>query len=187
MALKSLSLRGYARHRKELGLPGGSLQSVQRAIENDRISFVIEKGVKRIADPEAADREWSDNTDHTRAPGYVRELADGEDGDEQDEEGGPSLSKASAREKHWKAELAELSFRRKAGELVEVEAVQAAVAEDYGAVRTLLLGLSTKVKQKLPHLSFGDLATIGDLVREALEEVAEPPDLAAVDPDDDQP
>jgi phage terminase Nu1 subunit (DNA packaging protein) len=174
MAQNPLSLRAYAQHRKQLGLPGGSLQSVQRAIERERISFVLVEGVKRIPDPDAADREWAANTDHSRAPGSVKDLVDGvEDGElEEDGDQGPSLSKESAREKHWKAHLAELTYRQRAGELVDAAAVAAEYADFCTTVRTKLLGLPSRMKQAHPELSLEQLATLDDYVREALEELA---------------
>jgi phage terminase Nu1 subunit (DNA packaging protein) len=175
MALKPLSLRGYAAHRKGLGLPGGSLQAVQRAIAGDRLrdSVVIVDGVKRIADPEAADREWAANTDLTKAPDCVKGMGDEDEGEEPQ---GPSLSAASAREKHFKALLAELTYQQRAGELVNAAEMSAAMAEAFSLVRTKLLGLPSKAKQQLPHLTLGDLATLDAIVREALEGLARPDD-----------
>jgi hypothetical protein len=52
-----LSLRGYARHRRALGLPGGTHQAVRKAIEGGRIA----SGPDGI-EPEVADRQWEANT-----------------------------------------------------------------------------------------------------------------------------
>jgi phage terminase Nu1 subunit (DNA packaging protein) len=175
MAQKSLSLRAYAQHRKQLGLPGGSLQAVQRAIDKDRISCVLDAGVKRIPDPDAADREWAANTDHTRSPGYVKDMADMTDEELEQlegEEGGPSLSKASAIEKHWKAKSAELAYKERAGELVNAAEVATEYANFCTTVRTKLLGLPSRMKQAHPDLTLEQLATLDDYVREALEELA---------------
>jgi phage terminase Nu1 subunit (DNA packaging protein) len=171
MALKPLSLRAYAAHRKGLGLPGGSLQAVQRAISGARLvdSVTVVDGVKKIADPEAADREWAANTDLSKAPGWVKD-ADG-DREHGDEDASP-LATASAREKHWKAELAELTYRQKAGELVDAGEVQAEITATFSTVRTNLLGVPNKVKQAHPDLELAVLATIDDAIREALEELA---------------
>jgi phage terminase Nu1 subunit (DNA packaging protein) len=175
MAQNPLSLRAYAQHRKQLGLPGGSLQSVQRAIKRERISVVLVDGVKRIPDPEAADREWAANTDHSRASGAIKDLVDGVEGDAlEDGNDGPSLSKESAREKHWKAHLAELTYRQRAGELVGAAAVAAEYSDFCTTVRTKLLGLPSRMKQAHPDLSLEQLATLDDYVREALEELATP-------------
>lgn len=173
MSQNPLSLRAYAAHRKGLGLPGGSLQAVQRAISGDRLrdAVVVVGGVKKIADPEAADREWAANTDLSKAPAWLKELGEN-DGSDDGDEGASPLTTASAREKHWKAELAELTYKQRAGELVDADEMAAAMATDYSAVRTKLLGLPSKAKQRLPHLTLADLATIDEIVREALEGLA---------------
>lgn len=168
MAMPPLSLRAYAAHRKHSGLTGGSLQAVQRAVRAGRIS-VDPDG--RIQDPEAADREWAANTDHTRAPGYVKDQADGEWSDD-DGEGAASLAQASAREKHWKAQLAELTFRERAGELVNAAEVAAGYAEFCSTVRTKVLGIPSRMKQAHPDLTLAQLATLDELLREALAELA---------------
>jgi hypothetical protein len=172
MAQKPLSLRAYAQHRKLLGLPGGSLQSVQRAIEAERISFMLVGGQKRIPDPDAADREWAANTDHSRAPGSVKDQADWFE-DEGDDGVEPSLRDASAREKHWKALTAELNYRRQAGELVEAAAAEERWLALIATAQTKLLAIGSRMKQRLPHLTISDIATIDDLVRESLEELAD--------------
>jgi phage terminase Nu1 subunit (DNA packaging protein) len=183
MAHDPLSLRAYAKYRKQHGLPGGSLQAVQRAIAHERISFVIADGTKRIPDPEAADREWADNTDLTRAPGYLKEWAEDGAGDDDAEGDGESLKTASAREKHYKALLARLNYEQRAGELVPRKEMLAVMAAHYSTVRAKLLGLPSKAKQRLPHLTLADLATLDEIVREGLEDVVQAlaqPDLVEI-------
>jgi hypothetical protein len=69
----AVSLRAYAAHRKSLGLPGASLQAVQRAIDRQRLyeSVVRVHGSRKILDVDVADREWAANTDLSKAPSYV--------------------------------------------------------------------------------------------------------------------
>ncbi|MGE5487323.1 MAG: hypothetical protein ACM3S5_10340 [Rhodospirillales bacterium] len=52
-----LSLRAYARSRRERGLPGGTLQAVRKALQRGRISAVGGK-----IDPTRADVDWLRNT-----------------------------------------------------------------------------------------------------------------------------
>ena len=180
MAQPPLSLRAYAAHRRAQGLAGGSLQAVQRAVKSERIvaALVRVDGVLRIADPEAADREWAANTDRSRAPASVKDSDDDIDPLELLDlevaagERTP-LSKASAEEKHWKAKLARLNYEQRAGELVNAAEMAATMAADYTMVRTKLLGLPSKAKQRLPHLTLDDLATLDEIVREALEALAD--------------
>src|SRR5881628_3075144 len=95
-----ISLRAYARSRKERGLPGGSLPAVQKAIQTKRIT-AGEGGI----DPEAADEAWARNTEQGRATrgqdarGPVVPTASDEP---------PSYSDARARRETAAAGLAEL-------------------------------------------------------------------------------
>jgi P27 family predicted phage terminase small subunit len=163
-----LSLRAYARRR------GVSVEAVSRAVERGRLveSVVRVGGVPKIADPDLADDEWAANTDLSRAPADVKARGEVDNGGEAPADGEPTLATSSAREKHWKAQLAELQYKQRAGELVEAAAVTAAIAAEYLTVRTKLLGLPSKAKQQLPHLTLADLATLDAIVREALEALA---------------
>lgn len=49
----------YARHRKALGLSGGSREAVRKAVDKKTISVFGEKG---LIDPELADVQWTRNT-----------------------------------------------------------------------------------------------------------------------------
>lgn len=159
MAQEPLSLRAYAQHRRELGLKGSTLKAVQKAIDTERISTVVVGGLRRIADPEEADREWLANT----PPRFADEEGDGDDGE---------FSGAASRERHWKAQLAELTYKERAGELVDAAAAIAEYSDFCTTVRTKLLGLASRMKQAHPDLTLEQLATLDDYVREALDELA---------------
>lgn len=64
MKAKGLTLRGYARHRARLGLPGATLNAVQTALEHGRIT----RGADGKIDPVAADRSWLETTDPSKRP-----------------------------------------------------------------------------------------------------------------------
>jgi hypothetical protein len=83
-----------------------------------------------------------------------------------------TLTDASAREKQFKAGLAELELRQKLGELVDAKEVQDRIANDYTIVRTKLLGVPGKVRTRAPHLSVSDIAIVEAEIREALEQLA---------------
>jgi phage terminase Nu1 subunit (DNA packaging protein) len=153
--------------------------AVSKAIKRGRFveSLTYRDGRPWFTDFGVAEREWHANVDRTRAPSGVKDQDAGDDEDDQ-EDGGPSLSKASAREKHWKALTAELTYKQRAGELVNAAELQAAMADTFTTVRTRLLGVPSKAKQRLPELTLEQLATIDDLVREGLEELV-PPDMDA--------
>lgn len=172
---KPISLRAYAAWRKNKGLPGGSLEGVRRAIQSERLvdSVVTVDGVKKIADPEAADREWLANTD----PG--RRLFGLVGGDDEGESGEPSaMVQASTRLKQAQAELAELNLRKRSAELMDVADAERAWAEACARLRNALLGVANRLKQRHPEIALEYLATLDELVRATLE------DLADAEPDE---
>jgi hypothetical protein len=83
-----------------------------------------------------------------------------------------TLSEASAIEKRWRAKLVQLEFRKKAGELIEAAEVKRKLADVITACRAKILGVPTRARQRLPHLTPEDVVTLDALVREALEELA---------------
>lgn len=193
-----LSVRAYARHR------GVSHTAVQRAIARGRLSRSLGKnaaGEWRIVDVALADREFDANGDLTRAPSVIKEReaariaggtppvppvppvpSDDESVEEPPPDGDPgsvpagkmTLAEAAAQEKAWRARLAELQYREKTGELVDARAVEMKTVEVFTRCRTKLLGVPSKLKTRLPHLSPADLRAIDAEMRAALEELATP-------------
>jgi len=194
-----ISLRAFAR-----GF-GVSHQAVMRACRSGRLkrSLVKIDGVDKIADPELAGKEWAANTDLSRAPDRVKAQAalrttktgsatptrpesDTPQGAQPDasppaEDGkaAETLAGASAREKHWRAQTAELRYRQAAGELVSAAEVQGRLVDVFTTCRTKLLGIPSKVKQQRPEVDHELLAVIDAAVREALEELAPPAEKGA--------
>jgi hypothetical protein len=183
-----LSLRAYARHRADLGLPGSSLQAVQRARDKGRITLEPDGTV----DPERADREWTLNTDLTDAPGAVVEAhaqaapaaaagmasrarrSSSEAPPEDD--GIPALGKTlpenNAVKAYWQAKTAELEFKQAAGELVPAAGVRAELESVFRSTKTKLLGIPSRARQLLPGLSVADVGILENLVREACKDLA---------------
>jgi hypothetical protein len=157
-----MSQRAYARRR------GVSHVAVQRAIREGRISASVVEG--RIIDPDLADREWDTYTDPTRLPARVIDqrsaAASGSPA-----VAGMSTVEAATADKFWKAKLSELKFRQEAGELVPAADVEHRLEDVFLSCRTRLLGLPSRARQALPHLTLEDLAVLEGLVREALEEL----------------
>lgn len=165
----ALSLRKYAEHR------GVSHTAVQRAIKSKRLleSVEIVNGRQQIRDVETADREWHANTRPTLAN---MAAASPRRATEQPAEDVartvPDINESRARREAALAGLAELELEERRGKLVPVEEARATVIDRFTAVRTRLLGLPSRCRQQLPHLTDVDVRVIDDLVREALEELA---------------
>jgi hypothetical protein len=94
-----------------------------------------------------------------------------------------TLSDAAAHEKFWKAKQAELAYRERAGELVDAAEVENKLVSLFMICRTKLLGVPSKTKAAMPHLTRADIATIDKLIREALEDLS----TAKIGDDDDAP
>lgn len=193
-AAAHMSLRAYAKRR------GCSAMAVSKAVKTGRLKASVvydDQGDPKIRDPALADKEWEATTDHSRAPGYVKERAAAakkkppraagraaeplEAGDPppppadvlgQDSPEGVSLAEASAAEKFWKAKLAEQDYRERTGELVEAKLVTRKLVDVFTLCRAKLLVVPTRARQALPHLTVADVGTIETLIREALEELA---------------
>jgi len=177
IAAAPMSLRAYARRR------GTSAPAVLRAIKRGRLkdSLVYVDGVAQIGDPDLADREWAANTDLSKAPGYVKARAQGLSAAPvtpprvtapPGSGNTTSLAEAAASEKLWKSRLAELEYRRQAGELVDAEEAQKRWADILVRVRTKLLAVPSKVKAVRSELTLDQLAAMDTVIREALEELA---------------
>jgi hypothetical protein len=151
---------------------GVSQAAVSKAISKGRLKESVRNG--RIIDPDLADREWNRNSDWTDAPQRAPDLvAESTPVAEPAPTRDVSIGEASAAEKHWKAKLAELKFKQEAGELIPARDVEREWIDVLTRVKTKLLGIPSRAKQGLPHLSVPDVAAIEALVREALEEIAD--------------
>lgn len=157
-AAPPLSLRAYARRR------GCSAEAVSKAITAGRLtgSVIRVDGQPKIRDPELADREWEASTDRTRSPVEAVHDADGK----------LQLQAELARAKYWEANLKEQQFREREGKLVEIEVVERKIAGALSRVRTQLLGLPSRAKQAIPHLSVAEVGILEQIVRDSLTELA---------------
>lgn len=177
-----MSLTAYAKRR------GVSAMAVSRAVKRGRLKESVThdaRGQPKIRDPDLADREWAANTDYSEAPASVIAKAEafargeaapppppaGDDPAPSAHEG-MTLSEATATEKIWRAKQAELKFRREAAELVPSAEVRGKLEAVFSVCRTKLLGVPSRARQTLPHLTVADIAALEDLVREALEDLA---------------
>jgi excisionase family DNA binding protein len=85
----------------------------------------------------------------------------------------PEYNESRARTEYLKAELLELERKEKEGLLVRAADVQAKWVEVITISRTKVLGVPSKAKQRIPDLSQDQIAILEDIIREALEELAD--------------
>jgi phage terminase Nu1 subunit (DNA packaging protein) len=189
-----MSLRAYARHR------GVSAMAVSDACKSGRLKECV---VREPPDPATgkpgrvvgitssmlADAEWAANTDVSKAPAKEQDKAaqreavigggaprapetppaDGEE----DVPEGTTVQNAGAAAKFWDAKLKELKFREAAGELVNAERVKRKLGGLFAAIKTKLLGIPSRMRQTMPHLTADDELAIEALIRESCQELAE--------------
>lgn len=183
---KPTSLSAYARHRKL------SVEAVSKAIRDGRLaeSVVMVNGRPKITDVDRADKEWAANTRPgqrgtrpiTRAKFAARDeerqAAGGDDSAQLDES---AIDYGEARRRREiqvlradrvKAEVAELELQVRRGELVAVADVRSEVEDAFARVRTHLLGVPSRARQRIHTLSAADVTLLEDLIREALEDLS---------------
>jgi hypothetical protein len=84
----------------------------------------------------------------------------------------PELAESRARVEFLKAELLEMDRREKEGALVRADEVRRQWTEVTGIIRTKVLAVPSKAKQRIPDLPQGAVGILEDIVREVLEELA---------------
>lgn len=186
----SLSLRQYAEHRKSLGLRGGSLRAVQKALETERIHAEPDGRIE----PDRSDREWASNTDGMKAHDAITAAAvpaaPAEVPSPRAIEVAPpmpiqqpaldlappvgSLASAQRDLVGLKAEKAEIELQRLRGEVISVEEVEVAVGGLIAAAQARLLVVAHKVGEEVARTTDPVMCRhiIDHAIREALEELS---------------
>lgn len=153
------SQSGYARHRKERGLPGGTPQAVSKAIKSGRLKRAIRED--GLIDFSTADREWPHN-------GQLRIVVNNPPPASEERPDGDGLLSARIRRERAEAALAELKAARASGEVVDVVEARStfhAIGRIYAAGREALPSqLASRLIGKV------DLVEIEKILREALRQ-----------------
>lgn len=84
----------------------------------------------------------------------------------------PSITESKAITEAYKARLAKLEYEERSGRLVDAEKVKAGYVAMITTAKTRLLGVPSKAKGRIPHLTVADVEVLEDLIAEALEELA---------------
>jgi hypothetical protein len=87
-----------------------------------------------------------------------------------------SYAKSRAYKEHYLAKQAEQDFLLKAGNLVPVEDVKKQWTQVATIVRTKVLGIPSKAKQRIQDLTSEQYMVLEDLVREVLEDLSSAPE-----------
>ncbi len=152
---KPISEREFAR------LVGASLSTVQRRRADGRLALSASQDAKgrwRI-DPTLGREEW-------------RTLAPAQAGGPKDAASLAAWRAARARREAAEASLAEDELRRSRGEFLLAAVVEARMVEVFSSCKTKLLALPSRLRQRQPDLTLGQVAAVDALIREALEDLA---------------
>lgn len=186
-----MSLAEYARHR------GVTKAAVTFAIRDGRIQTVTDHAGKRRIDSELADEQWRLNTAQTggltmserveerAAPppaplsptggqvGFDEKMLLLPEKPEITMNGADnSYARARAHKEHYLSKQAELDYLESAGKLVDVATIQKEWNAVATTVRTKVLGIPSKAKQRIPDLTNEQYLAIEKLVRESLEDLS---------------
>jgi len=161
---------------RELGV---TVQSVYAAIKTGRLSAVQTDDGKILIDNRTMKKEWKSKTAKKLGnkfkedkPTYVFPLKP-TSSISKTRESIPDYEESRARTEHLKAELLELDRQQKQGLLVPVAEVRLKWIEVITMARTKVMGLPTKAKQRIPELDVTAMDHLDEIVREALEDLAE--------------
>lgn len=174
-----MKLRQYARHR------GVSHVAVMKAIESGRLGKSVSRDEKDrpLIDAELADKEWPKMTKEVfkgnasgkpgdlKKPAVKRPLAE----IPADLDGEPMLTFAEARElrENYQARLEKLRYERESGKVVDSDEIQKKWVSVAAIVRTKVLGIPSKARQRLTDMTADQYATLEAVVRETLEDLAD--------------
>lgn len=84
----------------------------------------------------------------------------------------PSINESRQITEAYKARTAKLEYEEKLGKLVDVQKAKALMAPKIVAARNLLMGVPSKAKTVMPHLTVRDIEKLEELIANALNEVA---------------
>lgn len=85
----------------------------------------------------------------------------------------PEYNDSRARSEFEKANLLELERKTKEGLLLRREDVERSQAEVTTIVKTKFLGVPTRARQRIPHLTLDEIEILTQLVRETLQEITD--------------
>jgi len=197
-----VNLQQYADHRKALGLRGATHVSVLRAIKNGRLQppAVERQGKGWEIDPAFADEQWAQATDpaprgsnasqeqkprpkaatpasqappkisRPSAPDLTDDDLDAEPSIDDDKV--PNFNNERALHEREKRLIARMERKEKANALLPREELLQAQDAAINITRTVMLGVPSKAKQRIPHLTPDEVAVLLDLIREALQGLA---------------
>jgi len=140
--------------------------AITRAIKEGRVKTKMSVTGKEMIELEGLREHWALTT-QTRINGG--KVADQSPTDKSI----PDYNESRARTEFLKAELLELERAEKEKELVSAREIALKWGEVVAIARTKILGVPSKAKQRIPDFPQDAFVILEDIVREALEDVAD--------------
>lgn len=173
-----MNLQAYANHRKTLGLRGTSHVAVLNAINDGRLSepAVQRQGRSWVINPDLADEQWASRTDPSErgamgiyAPRTTerKPVATATADPPAAVKGGPPLAVSKQVKAAYEAKLAELDYKERSGEMVNMQDVRKEAARLARQVRDLLLIIPSRNAAKVAVMS--DTEEIRSLLQAEIE------------------
>jgi len=146
-----------------------SPQAVYKAINQGRVTPVVDNDGKVMLDKDAFETDWektyhpnqmkkANNYHKPRQKAVISDI--------------PAYEESRARTEHLKAELLDIERKQKEKDLVDSKQVQAKWLEVISIAKNKVLGIPSKAKQRIPELDVSAMNCLEDIVRESLEEIA---------------
>jgi len=144
-------------------------QAVYKAINQGRVTPVVDNDGKVMLDKDAFETDWektyhpnqmkkANNYHKPRQKAVITDI--------------PAYEESRARTEHLKAELLDIERKQKEQQLVDSKQVQAKWLEVISIAKNKVLGIPSKAKQRIPELDVSAMNCLEDIVRESLEEIA---------------
>jgi phage terminase Nu1 subunit (DNA packaging protein) len=133
--------------------------ALSKAVREGRLTagVMMDRGRVVVLDADAAAAQWNSVSASMSASGS---------------DANADYLAARARREAALADIAEIDRDERRGELVSVEEARADVIDAFTVVKTRILGVSSRVAQRMPHLAAEVVPVLDALLREALEELA---------------
>ena len=148
-----LAVNAYAKHR------GVRIAAVQNAIAHGWLERSLgqdARGKPQIIDVALADQEWAERGGrHPKSAGLT------------------TIAQERQRLLQAQRRKIDLHIRERRGDLIPRRKMEIRFATRVVTARTKLLGIPSRAKQRIPHLTTADLGVLEDLIREALDELGE--------------
>ena len=152
-------------------------KAVTRAIKDGRIFVTLNADGREMIDAVTAAKQWSDNSRFRIEASRAAEIARRGDDDAPEAQVEshllPTISESRIVREHYDAQLAKLEYEKERGKFIGIDESRRAWSAIATAARTRLLGVPSSAKIRMPELTAGQIATIEELIRDALSDVAD--------------